>query len=124
MPSTRLTGLLAAGVLLAVAAPAAAAPATVTVRAEGSADTIVPRTSVTTTTAPVNKDGQAGHECTGTSVAGALEQATGGQWAATWDQNFKYFLTGIKGESPATPEFWTLWINGKFSEAGICDAAL
>ena len=34
MPSTRLTGLLGAGVLLAVAAPAAAAPATVTVRVE------------------------------------------------------------------------------------------
>jgi hypothetical protein len=119
-----LTGLLAAGVLLVLAAPAVAAPATVTVRVEGEADTLVPRTSVTTTTTPVNKDGQTGHECTGTSVAGALEVATGGQWTATWDQNFKYFLTGIRGEAPATPEFFSLWINGKESQVGVCDAEL
>ncbi|HEV8151917.1 MAG TPA: hypothetical protein VGP78_03245 [Solirubrobacteraceae bacterium] len=124
MPRTRLTGLLAAGLLLIAAAPAAAAPATVTVRVEGKADTLVPRTSVTTTTTAVNKDGQTGHTCTGTSVAGALEVATGGQWTATWDPNFKYFLTGIKGETPATPEFFSLWINGKESQLGVCDAEL
>ena len=54
MPRTRLTGLLAAGLLLIAAAPAAAAPATVPVRVEGKADTLVPRTSVTTTTTAVN----------------------------------------------------------------------
>ena len=124
MPIIRLTGLLAAGVLLVAAVPAVAAPATVTVRVEGKADTLVPRTSVTTTTAAVNKDGQAGHTCTGTSVAGALEVATGGQWTATWDPSFKYFLTGIKGEAPATPEFFSLWINGKESQLGVCDAEL
>ena len=124
MPRTRLTGLLAAGLLLIAAAPAAAAPATVTLRVEGKADTLVPRTSVTTTTTAINKDGQAGHACTGTSVAGALEVASGGQWTATWDPNFKYFLTGIKGETPATPEFFSLWINGKESQLGICDAEL
>jgi len=124
VPRTRLTGLLAAGLLLIAAAPAAAAPATVTLRVEGKTDTLVPRTSVTTTTTAVNKDGQAGHTCTGTSVAGALEVATGGQWTATWDPNFKYFLTGIKGETPATPEFFSLWINGKESQLGVCDAEL
>ena len=80
---------------------------------------------MTTTTAPVNKDGQSGHECTGTSVAGALEQATGGQWTASWNPQLRLLRsTGIKGETPATPEFFSLWINGKESQLGICDAEL
>ena len=126
MLTTRLTGLLVAGLLLLIAAaPAGAAgPATVTVRVEGAADTLVPRTSVTTTTAPVNKDGVSGHDCTGTSVAGALERATGGAWTATWSSSFKYFVTAIKGEAPAGSEFFTLWVNGKSSQLGVCDAEL
>ena len=60
--------------------PRAAGPATVTVRVEGDAETLVPRTALTTTTAPVSKDGDASHSCTGTSAAGALEQASGGDW--------------------------------------------
>ncbi len=126
MLTTRLTGLLVAGLLLLIAAaPAGAAgPATVTVRVEGAADTLVPRTSVTTTTAPVNKDGVSGHDCTGTSVAGALERVTGGAWTATWSSSFKYFVTAIKGEAPAGSEFFTLWVNGKSSQLGVCDAEL
>ena len=68
-----------AAVIAAVAAtPALAAPSPVTVRVEGATDTLIPRTALTTTTATVNKDGVAGHDCTGTSAAGALEQASGG----------------------------------------------
>jgi hypothetical protein len=127
MLTTRLTGLLVAGLLLLLtAAPAGAAgPATVTVRVEGAADTLVPRTSVTTTTAPVNKDGQAGHTCTGTSVAGALQVATGGAWTATWSASVAgYFVTAIKGEAPAGSDYFTLWINGSSSMKGICEAEL
>ncbi len=126
MTARRLTGLLAAGLLLLLlAAPAGAAgPANVTVRVEGSADTLVPRTAVRTTTTPVNKDGRAGHDCTGTSVAGALEVATAGAWTATWSDSLKYFVTGIKGEAPSGADFFSLWVNGKESEFGVCDAEL
>jgi hypothetical protein len=127
MLTTRLTGLLVAGLLLLIAAaPAGAAgPATVTVRVEGAADTLVPRTSVTTTTAPVNKDGVSGHDCTGTSVAGALDRATAGAWSATWSASVAgYFVTGIRGEAPAGSDYFTLWINGSASMKGICEAEL
>jgi hypothetical protein len=126
MLTTRLTCLLVAGLLLLIAAaPAAAAgPATVTVRVEGAADTLVPRTSVTTTTAPVNKDGVSGHDCTGTSVAGALEVATGGAWTGTWNASFGYEVKGVKGETPAGSEFFALWVNGKSSQVGACGAEL
>jgi hypothetical protein len=125
VPARRLTGLLAAGLLLIPAMPAGAAgPANVTVRVEGTGDTLVPRTTVRTTTTPVNKDGQAGHTCTGTSVAGALDVATGGAWTATWSNSLKYFVTGIKGESPSGTDFFSLWINGRESQLGVCDAEL
>jgi len=102
-----------------------AAPGTVAVRVEGASDTLVPRTAVTTTTATVNKDGQPGHICSGTSVAGALEQATGGGWTASWNASLKYYVTGIKGETPAAPnDFFSLWVNGKLSGTGVCDTEL
>jgi hypothetical protein len=127
MLTTRLTGLLVAGLLLLIAAaPAGAAgPATVTVRVEGVAGTLVPRTTVTTTTANVNKDGVSGHDCTGTSVAGALDRATAGAWSATWSASVAgYFVTGIRGEAPAGSDYFTLWINGSASMKGICEAEL
>ena len=94
MIRTRVTGLLAAGLLLLAATPAGAAgPADVTLRVEGRADTLLARTTVRTTTSPVNKDGQAGHDCTGTSVAGALEVATAGAWTGSWSTGLGYFVT-------------------------------
>ena len=107
-------------VALAVAsAPAMAAP--VTVRVEGDADTLVARTAVTTTTTPVNKDGS--HTCTGTSAAGALEQATGGDWAGVWDPNFStYSVDTVKGETHKfnSGEFWSIFLNNVPAPAGIC----
>ena len=75
--SGAFAGLLAA---LVLAAPAAAAPANVTVRVEGEAHTLVPRTAVTTSITPVGKDGI--NTCSGTSALGALDRAVGGDWAA------------------------------------------
>ena len=45
--------------------------------------TLVDATITTTRTAVVGKDGNTAHSCTGTSVAGALEQATAGDWDAS-----------------------------------------
>jgi hypothetical protein len=121
-----MTGLLVAGLLLLIAAaPAGAAgPATVTVRVEGAADTLVPRTTVTTTTATVNKDGVAGHDCTGTSAAGALELATGGAWTGTWNASFGYLVAGVRGEAPANPDFFSFWISGRLADVGVCGQEL
>ena len=47
----------------------AAGPATVTVRVEGSTETKLPSTVVTTTTASVVKDGNPAHACSGTSAS-------------------------------------------------------
>jgi hypothetical protein len=126
--SRRLLFVLCGGLLLLLSAPAlaAAAPADVTFRAEGVTANLVPRTAIRTDTRTVNKDGVAGHDCTGTSAAGALEQATGGDWGGTWFDPFGYGVERIRSESHVFPEpdFFSLWINNRLSSVGICDAEL
>ena len=118
---------LAAVILAFAATPALAAPSPVTVRVEGASDTLIPRTALTTTTATVNKDGVAGHDCTGTSAAGALEQASGGDWAGTWSNPpLFYSVDAVKGESHlfTSGQFWGFFINDALASTGICGAEL
>jgi len=122
---SRLLAVLVGGALLGALAtgPAlAAAPADVTVRVEGATTTLVPRTSVRTDTTVVNKDGTAGHTCTGTGAAGALEKATGGDWGGPWFDGLGYSVQTIKGESHAfpAPEYFSLWINHRSASEGVC----
>src|SRR3954452_657449 len=70
MKLRRTTGLVAGLLSLGLLA-AGPAVATVNVRVEGADQTLVPRTALTTVARAVNKDGQAGHDCTGTSAFGA-----------------------------------------------------
>jgi hypothetical protein len=109
-----------------VPVPALAAPADVTVRVEGTTTTLVPRTAVHTNATAVNKDGIADHDCTGTSAAGALEQATRGDWNGTWFDPFGYSVERIRSESHVFPEpdFFALWVNNRGSSVGICQAEL
>ncbi len=116
---------LVALLLLLPSAAAAAAPATVSVRIEGAGATLLPRTTVTTTTSPVVKDGNPVHSCSGTSAAGALERATGGVWGASWSDGLGYFVTSLKGEAPPdASSYFSLWVNEHRSPTGICDTEL
>jgi hypothetical protein len=115
-------GLAGIALSLSLAVPgAAAAQATLNVRAEGATSTVLPRTAVTTTTATVNKDGVSGHDCTGTSAAGALERATAGNWAGTWFNGLGYAVDRVLAETanPAT-SYWSFWLNYRYSDSGIC----
>ncbi|MGI8730093.1 MAG: hypothetical protein ACR2LK_08920 [Solirubrobacteraceae bacterium] len=109
---------------LCAASPALAAPADISVRIEGSSATLVPRTALRTTTAPVNKDGQPGHQCSGTSAAGALELATGGDWGGSWFDAFGYSVERIRGESHVfpSPDYYGIWINNRAAAEGVCGA--
>jgi hypothetical protein len=117
----RTTAGLVAVVLLATA-PGAAAD--VTVRAEGASSTVIPRTSVAPTAAPVNKDGQ--HTCSGTSAAGALELASGGDWGGTWfPLPLGYRVDRIRGEaSNPSGTYWAFWVNYRPADTGVCGAEL
>ena len=95
-----LSILLAGGLLLVSPTPALAAPADVRVRVEGKDATLVERTAVRTTTTPVNKDGVAGHDCTGTSAAGALETAVAGDWSGSFFNGLGYTVERIRTREP------------------------
>ena len=116
MQVLRRSALLALVALAAVAAPAPAAPGpTVTIRIEGENATLLPRTQVTTSTDPV----PGGDHCPGTSVAGAIEVATGGNWDRL------AFTSTILGEthSFANSDYWAEWLNGKYG-GGVCSDML
>lgn len=131
-PVTRVSIVCAALVfalfasLLSFTPAMAAGPATVTVRAEGPTETLLQPTQVTTTTAPVVKDGNPAHSCTGTSAAGALQLASGGNWNGEWFSGLGYSVETIEGQSfPFTqPYYWSFWLDGKPATTGICEAEL
>lgn len=106
---------------LAPASALAAGPADVTVRVEGAGDTLLARSAVHTTTTPVVKDGNNAHSCTGTSVAGALEVATSGNWSGTWSDAFGYSVETILGESHlfSSDHYWGEFVNGAPGN-GLC----
>lgn len=117
---------LAAVILAFAATPALAAPSPVTLRVEGASDTLIARTALTTTTATVNKDGVAGHDCTGTSAAGALEQASGGDWTGTWSSGLGYSVNAVRGETHTfgSGQFWGFFVNDALASSGICGVEL
>lgn len=112
--------------LVPASGAAAAGPATVTVRVEGPTETLVPLTQLTTTTTPVVKDGKPADSCTGTSAAGALQLATGGNWSGEWFSGLGYSVETIEGQSyPFTqPYYWSFWLDDKPSTVGICEVEL
>ena len=123
----RLLAVLIGGLLLLPAAAALAAPADVTLRVEGSTQTLVPKTALRTDTRTVNKDGVPGDDCTGTSAAGALEIGTAGDWGGTFfGPGLGYAVETVKGESHVFPDpsFFSLWINDRSSAVGLCQAEL
>lgn len=121
--------LAVSGALLSFVSPALAAgePATVIVRVEGQNTTLLPPTSVTTTTAPVFSEGKSEDTCKGTSALGALQLATGGDWAGPWYAGLsEYEQFSILGESHpfGSGFYWALWTNHVESPVGACEAEL
>jgi hypothetical protein len=121
----------AALAIINVAPAQAAAPASVTVRVEGLTETKLPPTAVTTSTAPVVKDGNLEHACAGTSAAGSLELATAGNWGGTWfGPELGYSVETILGESHLFESgsqanyFWSFWLDEHESQEGPCVAML
>ena len=121
--------LCSACLALALLVPTAHAsgPATVTVRVEGLTETKLPPTQETTTTTPVVKDGNSEHSCPGTSAAGALQLATGGDWGGPWSSKYKqYEIFSIEGEKHIFEEgaaanyYWAFWLDEKEASQGAC----
>lgn len=124
----RRTRRLAAGaVLLSLVLPAAAGaadPPSVTVRVEGTADTLLARTAVPLTGAPVVRDG---NSCPGDSAAAALDRATAGAWGGAWNAGLSdWELAQIKGEthSFSADAYWGFFLDEAVAGLGICGQTL
>ena len=121
----KLLSGLAAGIALLVAAPGALA-ADVTVRVEGTGDTLVPRSAVATQPGSFTKDGDPAHQCSATSAGGALDRATAGDWSGRWASFGDYEVQTIRGERHASNAgdesgtYWSFWLNYRPASAGAC----
>ncbi|MHB1539499.1 MAG: hypothetical protein ACYCUM_04355 [Solirubrobacteraceae bacterium] len=69
-----------------------------------------------------------GHSCSGLSAAAALQDATRGRWAGTWDAQYSdWEVTRIAGTSlpfkskAAANWYWSLYVGGKEASAGVCE---
>src|SRR3954471_10698326 len=83
--SRLLTRLAVAALAIAALPVASASAATVSVRVEGATRTILPTTIVNTAPGTFNVGG--GGPCSATTVGGALQLATAGQWQGRVDPN-------------------------------------
>ncbi|HMJ34077.1 MAG TPA: hypothetical protein VK501_09165 [Baekduia sp.] len=112
----KILGLLIGGLTLAATTSSAFA-ASVSVEIEGQ----TVQSSPTTVTTPGHVTKPGGVDCDGTTIVGALEAFTGGDWAGS-----AYTVDTIKGEShPFGPGgSWSFYLNGRFVNDSGCAAAV
>jgi hypothetical protein len=116
--------------LLLVSSALAAQPSTVTVRVVGlTGTTLLPQTSVSTTTVPIEPEPS--KPCSGTSAGGALYDATHGNWVVKYDSGIGYEIDGIQGLnfppfsiSSPPDAYWSFWLNGAPASSGACEQEL
>jgi hypothetical protein len=73
----------------------------------------------------ITKGGTPSGKCSGNSGAGALDAATHGKWAATYDAKYSdVFITSIDGVKPKGTHYWEILVNGKPSNVGLCGVKL
>jgi hypothetical protein len=137
MKHRSLTGLAAGLVVLALAAPAGAAPVTVDLRIEGPTRTLF-EGPVTTDVRPFRFTGSAEHRCDGTTTGGAqpapvptrgavlaeAAERTPFAIAGSWHPDFGASFTSIAGEpvafDPATSRYLVEYENGAAAQVGAC----
>lgn len=73
----------------------------------------------------VTKGGTPRGMCPGNTAAGALTAATRGRWGGKYYASVGgIFITSILGVKPKSPEYWSLYVNGKSSSQGACGVRL
>jgi hypothetical protein len=122
----RLAGLaLAVLALLVPASLAAAAP--VTVRVEGAGTTLLPTTPVNTRGVEFTVAGGGG-VCSGTTIGGAIQLATNGQWGGHVDPSLGQEVETILGVTHPIGaafdgRFWSIYVNDKQLGSSVCAPA-
>ncbi len=74
----------------------------------------------------ITKGGTPSGKCPASSAAGALNAATHGRWTGKYFTSVGgIFITSILGvKPPAKTDFWSVFVNGKSSNKGVCGVKL
>ncbi len=111
-----------------VLAPASAAPAAgtaVSVRIEGRTSTLLAPTLVHTHAGSITKGGAAKGSCPASTAAGALDAATRGRWQGKiFSGTPGIFVASIFGVKPAGNFYWTVFVDNRTAQAGVCGLKL
>ncbi len=63
-------------------------------------------------------------KCSAKSAAGALDVATHGKWNGKYYTGIGIFISSILGVKPPGKDYWAVYVNGRFSNVGVCDVTL
>jgi hypothetical protein len=133
MKKVGLAFICTLGMACAIAVPAAvgsrgstarAVGPTVSVQVKTLTKTLLGATRVRGRTGWITKAGTPRGKCSARSAAGALNVATHGRWAGKYYSGVGIFVTSILGVKPTGKKYWALYVNGRFSQKGICDIGL
>jgi hypothetical protein len=97
---------------------------TVTVQVKTRTKTLLRATSVRGRTGWITTGRTPSGKCSARSGAGALDVATHGRWAGKYYSGVGVFITSILGTKPSSPDYWGVYVNGRFSSVGVCDIKL
>jgi Domain of unknown function (DUF4430) len=96
----------------------------VTVQVKTQTKTLLPAARVRGRTGWITKGGTPRGKCSAASAAGALNVATHGHWTGKYYSGIGIFISSIRGVKPAGKEFWGVYVNGRFSQHGVCAITL
>ena len=111
-------------VLLAPSAALAAGTA-VSVRIEGGRSTLLAAKVVHTHSGSITRGGAPKGSCPASNAAGALDAATHGRWQGeTFSGTPGIFVTSIFGVKPTRNFYWTVFVDNRTAQTGICGLKL
>ena len=127
MPQHRWLSAAVALVLLALAAPAVAQAATVSLRVEARTGSLVPTGNVDLPGSAVAPAGALdGQNCPGNSIVGALHTATQGDWNGVWSETDGWSIQRIKSQDvgDGSARKWVVYVNNTYITQAPCKELL
>ncbi len=98
---------------------------TVVVEVKDQSKTLLQPTKTRGEKGSVTKGGAPKGKCPGNTAAGALDAVTRGRWTGKYYASAQgIFVTSIMGVSPPRKHFWGFFVNGKYSNTGVCGVKL
>ena len=95
------------------------------VRIEGRTSTLLAPTVVHTHSGSITKGGAAKGSCPASTAAGALDAATRGRWQGKiFSGTPGIFVASIFGVKPAGNFYWTVFVDNRTAQAGVCGLKL